>query len=136
MRRTAVLIAAGMLALTVVAPSASAHEGATGLDRAAHAALEGLAKAQKTAFAHGQPDASDAGHGLTGRERAVAAISKAMERGNGNGNAYGRGNALYVHSILSGGGIPGQMDDENHGQAVSALVHAYNELRKASEGDS
>lgn len=136
MNRMAVVFAAAMMVLGVLSPAVSAAEEATGLERAAQAALDGLAKAQKTAFAHGQPDMSDAGNGLTGRERAVQAITKAMERGNGNGKAYGRGNALYVHSILAEGGIPGQMDDENHGQAVSEMVHAYNALRKASEGDS
>ena len=49
--------------------------------------------------------------------------------GNGNGNAYGRGHGAAVAEILANGGSPSEIAGE-HGQAVSEMVHAYNELRK------
>lgn len=70
---------------------------------------------------------------LTGRERAAEVIAAAIARGNGNGNAFGRGHALWVHEMLAAGDIPGQIKEEGHGHAVREMVHAFNELRKASD---
>jgi hypothetical protein len=117
------------------AGSALAQGQPTGLERAAEATLQGLEKSRgKAGSAPGQANRAKGldsqGDNLTGRERAAAAIGAAVERGNGNGNAVGRGNAADVHEILAGGGIPGQLKTQNHGQAVRAMVHAFNELRK------
>lgn len=139
MKRAAALVTlVGLLVGTLTTAAVADDEKPTGLDRAAQATLQGLEKSQgKAAEAPGQVNRAnglrDKGDKLTGRERAAAAIGAAIERGNGNGNAYGRGNAAYVHEILAAGGIPGQMKEANHGQMVKELVHAYNELRKAGD---
>lgn len=141
MKRAAILITlVGLIVGTLAGAAAAEDEKVTGLDRARQATLQGLEKSQgNAAEAPGQVNRAkglrDKGEKLTGRERAAAAIGAAIERGNGNGNAHGRGNAAYVHEILAAGGIPGQMKETNHGQEVKAIVHAFNEMRKAA-GDS
>ena len=134
MKRSTILIALVALLVSTLAGGAVADEKATGLERAAQATLQGLAKSQgKATEAPGQINRAkglqDQSEKLTGRKRAVAAITAAIERGNGNGNAFSRGNE--VHEILAEGNIPGEMKEENHGQAVRELVHSFNELRKA-----
>ena len=135
---TASVVAALLVgSLTAVA---AADEHASGLERAAEATMQGLEKSQgKAADAPGQQNRAKGlekqSDKLTGRERAAASIAAALERGNGNGNAHGRGRAAYVHEILARGEIPGQIDEQNHGQAVREMVHAFNELRR-SEKDS
>jgi hypothetical protein len=139
MKRAAILITlVGLLFGTLAASAVADDEKLTGLDRARQATLQGLEKSQgKAAEAPGQVNRAkglrDKGEKLTGHERAAAALGDAIDRGNGKGNAFGRGNAAYVHEILAGGGIPGQMKDGNHGQRVKELVHAYNEMRKAGD---
>jgi hypothetical protein len=140
MRRVSILVLTVGLIVGALATAAIAQEKATGIDRALQATLQGLEKSQgKAAEAPGQINRAkglrDKGEKLTGHDRAAAAIAGAIERGNGQGNAHGRGNAAYVHEILAAGGIPGQMKEANHGHSVRDLVHAYNELRKAG-GDS
>jgi hypothetical protein len=136
-----ILVVVGLVALlsTVVVGAVAADEKATGLERAAQATQQGLEKSQgKASDAPGQVNRASGLNKdgkLTGRDRAAAAIAAATERGNGNGHAFGRGNAAYVHEILANGGIPGQMKTTNHGETVKDLVHAFNELRKA-DGDS
>lgn len=129
-------VTAMFIALFATAAMAEVHS--TGLERAAEATLQGLEMSQgKSADAPGQVNRAkglnNQGDKLTGRARAFAAITAALERGNGNGNAYGRGHAIYVLQILIDGGIPGELKTENHGQAVRDMVHAFNELRKSQE---
>ncbi len=138
MKRSVVVLALVGLLVGMLATVAVAEEKATGLERAAQATLQGLENSQgKAADAPGQVNRARGlnkqGDKLTGRERAREVIAAAMDRGNGNGNAFGRGHALDVHSILAAGEIPGQMNEANHGQAVREMVHSFNELRKASK---
>ena len=136
-RMFAVAVAAAVfMALFAPAALADEHEKLTGLERAAQATLQGLEKSQgKAADAPGQVNRAKGldkqGDKLTGRERAAEAIAAAMARGNGNGNAYGRGNSAWVHEMLAAGEIPGQIKEQNHGHAVRDMVHAFNELRKS-----
>lgn len=140
MRRALVLSLAASMFIAVFATAAVAdeHEKLTGLERAAQATMQGLEKSQgKAADVPGQVnrarglDKDD--EKLTGRERAAAVIAAAIARGNGNGNAFGRGHAAEVLGILLGE-IPGELNTLNHGQTVRAMVQAYNELRKAGQG--
>ena len=138
MTRFVVIAAVASLLVAALAAVAVADKHATGIERAKEATLQGLEKSQgKAAEAPGQVNRAKGLENkedkLTGRERAAAAIAAAMERGNGQGNAYGRGNAAYVHEILASGEIPGQIERLNHGQQVKEMVHAYNELRKAAK---
>ncbi len=125
-------------------PAALASDHPTGLERASQATQQGLEKAQGHASAApGQANRAQgldkAGKGssngnkkdkLRGLERAAAAINTALERGNGRGNAFGRGHAADVHAILLAGGSPSEIAGE-HGAAVSAMVRAYNQLKRA-----
>jgi len=138
-KRILILIVLAGLFVGMLITAAGANDHVTGLERAAQATLQGLEKSQgKSADAPGQENRargqSNKGDKLTGRERAAAVIAAAMERGNGNGNAHGRGNAARIHEILASGDIPGQIDEQNHGRAVRDMVHSFNELRKANNG--
>lgn len=112
--------------LVAAASGGAAQEKLTGLERAAQATMQGLEKSQgKATEAPGQANRAK-GHDkqrnkTTGRARAAQAIEAAIARGNGNGHAWGRGHALDVLA---------DMNVENHGQRVRAMVHAYNTLRK------
>jgi hypothetical protein len=76
------------------------------------------------------PGKSDDSDRLKGRERATIAIAEALERGNGAGNAFGRGHAAEVIEKLRVGESPATLaQDESHGAKVSAMVTAYNELK-------
>ena len=132
------LAVAVFVTLFPAAAVADEHEKLTGLERAAEATVQGLAKSQgRAAEAPGQENRAQGlekqGDKLTGRERAAAAITAALARGNGNGNAFGRGHAADVLGILQGE-LPGELNERNHGQAVREMVHAYNELRRAGNG--
>lgn len=111
------LVATVVAALLVATLPALAVERPTGLERALQVASSTLENATG-----GAPD-----HVVEGRERAKAAIDAALARGNGNGNAFGRGHAADVLAILAAGGSPSELS--SHGEAVRDLVHAYNELR-------
>lgn len=123
------LIVAIAAALVFTALPAFAGENATGLARALQVANSTMERAQQNAQSD---DVAVIDNTLKGRERAKAAIDKALARGNGNGNAFGRGRAAEVHAILLAGGSPSEL--ANHGQAVKELVHAYNALRKELRG--
>ena len=134
-----VLVTSVVTALFVssLAMTVSAEEHATGLARAAEATMQGLEKSQGNAVdAPGQENRAQGlnnqGEKLTGRERAAQAIAAALDQGNGNGNAFGRGHALYIHQIFIGA-IPEVLDQANHGQQVREMVHAFNELRRSQE---
>ena len=120
MKQLGVLFAAVALMVASALPAFGQEARATGLDRARQVASQaegtanGLANNQNTVR-------------TTGRARAAEAIAAALGRGNGNGN----GNGAAVHGILANGGSPSEIAGE-HGQAVSQMVHAYNELRKQS----
>lgn len=136
MRRHLALTVAVALFVALFATAASAEEKLTGLDRAKQATLQGLEKAQgKADEAPGQANRARGldPDKLTGRERAAEVIAAAIGRGNGNGNAFGRGHSLWVYEMLAAREIPGQIQEENHGHAVREMVHAFNELRKASD---
>ena len=72
-----------------------------------------IAAALLTAIVATSPPGAAAEEHPTGLERAA--------RGNGKGNAWGRGHALDALSDIKA---------ENHGQKVRELVHAYNGLRR------
>ena len=120
MKRLIVLFAALALMVAAALPAFGDEGHATGLDRAREVAAQGVQTAR------GLTNSQNVDR-VTGRERAAAAIAAALERGNGNG--YGRGHSAAVHAILAGGGSPSSIAGQ-HGQAVSEMVHAYNELRK------
>lgn len=118
---------AAVAAVLAVVPSGAAaeEEKATGLERAAQATMQGLEKSRgKAGEAPGQANRARGhdkqGDKPTGRARAAQAIEAAIARGNGNGHAWGRGHALDVLA---------DVNIENHGQKVRAMVHAYNKLR-------
>lgn len=80
---------------------------------------------------NGKSNRPDQAESLKGRERAAQAIAAAMERGNGNGNGFGRGHSAEVIEKLLNGESPATIEGEdNHGALVSAMVKAYNELRR------
>ncbi len=142
MRKVLAISVVAALFVSSLALTVSAEEHATGLARAAEATMQGLAKSQANAAdAPGQANRAQGlenqGEKLTGRERAVQAIAEALAealgRENGNGNAFGRGHALYVHQILAGDGIPEELNEANHGQQVREMVHTFNELRRSQE---
>ena len=73
---------------------------------------------------------------VTGRERAAEAIASALERGNGDGNGFGRGHSAEVLEKLLDGESPATLEaDANHGSELSAMVKAYNELKKQERTD-
>lgn len=140
MKTLATLALAASLVFSTTAPAFAANEDKlTGLDRARQASMKALDHANGRAqeargeLPPGQAKADKPAKDdrLTGRERAAASIAKGLERGNGNGNAYGRGHAAEVLSGLLNGKAPTALDDQsNHGAAVSAMVKAFNELKK------
>ncbi len=119
MKQMGVLFAVVALMVASALPALGQEAHATGLDRARQVAAQGLGTAN--GLANNQ--------NTTGRARAAEAIAAALARGNGNGNAFGRGRSVTIHDILALGGSPSEIAGE-HGQAVSAMVHTYNELRK------
>lgn len=138
MRKVLAISVVTALFVSSLAMTVSAEEHAIGLARAAEATMQGLEKSQgKAADAPGQENRAQGlnnqGENLTGRERAAQVIAAALERENGNGNAFGRGHALYVHQILAEGDIPGELNEANHGQQVREMVHTFNELRRSQE---
>jgi hypothetical protein len=136
MKRFITIFATTALLVGSLTITATAQEHLTGLERAAIATLQGLEKSQgKSADAPGQVNRAKGlnndGDKLTGRARAAGVIDAAIARGNGSGNAHGRGQVGYIHQILADGEIPGQIDGQNHGQAVREMVHTFNELRRS-----
>lgn len=138
MRKRLAISVVTALFVSSLAMTVSADEHVTGLARAAEATMQGLAKSQANAAdAPGQANRAQGldnqGEKKTGRERAAQAISVALERENGNGNAFGRGYAAYIHQILIEGAISEELDQANHGQQVREMVHTFNELRRSQE---
>ncbi len=123
-----------LVAVTVVTPAFAQDEKPTGLERARQASMKALDHANgRMAEARGgelPPGLSNSAK-LTGRARAAEAIAAAMARGNGNGNAYGRGRSLEVLTLLLSGDSPAALESApTHGANVSAMVSAYNELKR------
>ena len=128
----AVLAAAITMAMTV--PAAAMPDHATGLDRAREMSQKSFDRMRgKSADAPGQNKANKDDK-LTGRERALASINQGLARGNGNGNAFGRGHSAEVLQALIDGRSPSELAD--HGARVSAMVKAFNALKKAERSDS
>ena len=117
MKQLSVLLAVLALMVASVLPALAQEVHATGLDRAREVAAQGVGTAN--GLANNQ--------NTTGRVRAAEAIAAAL--GRGNGNAFGRGRGGAIHDILALGGSPSEIAGE-HGQAVSEMVRAFNELRK------
>ena len=120
MKQLGVLLAVVALFVASALPAFGQEAHATGLDRAREVAAQGVGTA------NGLANNADR---TTGRARAAEAIAAALGRGNANANANGRGRGAAIHNILANGGSPSEIAGE-HGQAVSEMVHAYNELRK------
>lgn len=132
------LATVALLAVTVAIPAFAQEVKATGLERAQQASLKALDHANARAIeARGgelPPGLAKKEGKLTGRARAAAAIATAIDRGNGNG--FGRGRSLEVLSTLLNGGSPAALEGQpSHGDKVSAMVQAHNELRKQSPAD-
>jgi hypothetical protein len=121
MRRIGVVFAVAAVAISSALPALAQPAHATGLERARELAARGVETAQ--GLTQG-PNAERA----TGLARAAEAIAAALERGNGQGHAWGRGNSAAVHEIKANGGSPSDL--ASHGQAVREMVQAYNALRK------
>lgn len=143
MFRSKYVLGLALVALVALAaaPAASAQdEKPTGLERARQAAVKAIDHADgRAAEARGGelPPGLARTDRLTGRARAAQAIAAAMERGNGNGNAYGRGRSQQVLELLLAGESPATLEaDSTHGSRVSAMVKAYNELRKQERATS
>ena len=122
MKQLSVLFAVVALMVASALPALAQEVHATGLDRAREVAAQGVGTA------HGLANNPNADR-TTGRVGAAEAIAAALGRGNGNGNAFGRGRGGAIHDILANGGSPSDISGE-HGQAVSEMVRAFNELRK------
>ncbi len=124
MSKLTVFALAAALVASMATPVAAAPDHATGLERAREMSMK--------AFDHGK-SADAPGHNeddkVTGRERAAQAIAKGLDRGNGNGNAFGRGHSAAVLQELLDGGSPSELAGE-HGAAVSKMVKAFNALRQ------
>lgn len=123
-----------LLAAALVTPASAQDEKPTGLERARQASMQALDHANgRMAEARGgelPPGLSNTAK-LTGRARAAEAIASALARGNGNGNAYGRGRSLEVLTLLISGDSPAVLESAPaHGENVSAMVRAYNELKR------
>jgi hypothetical protein len=130
------LVLAVLLASTTVAPASAQEEKPTGLERARQASVQAIDHASgRAAEARGgelPPGLRDTDR-VTGRARAAQAIAAAMERGNGNG--YGRERSQQVLALLLSGKTPSVLEaDSTHGSSVSAMVGAYNQLRKQERG--
>lgn len=138
--RAVSIVLSSLLVAGLASPALAQEEKLTGLERARQASMEAVERAQERIAEGLREDLppglakKDETEKLTGRARAAAAVEAAMERGNGNGNAFGRGRAYDVLNLLIAGESPVSLD-ETHGEKVSAMVHAYNELKRAS-GDS
>ena len=137
MQKISMSVLAVAIALAVMSAGAAhaADDKLTGLDRARQASMQAIDRAEgRMVEARGgelPPGLAKQVDKLTGRERAAQAITAAMERGNGNGNAFGRGHSLEVLTLLVKGESPDALEDApNHGANVSAMVRAYNELKK------
>ncbi len=130
------LVVVILLTIGMAAPASAQPGHPTGLDRARQATQQGLENAKgKDTAAPGQDnrarglDEARNENRLRGRERAAAVINRNLQRGNGKGNAFGRGHAADVLATLLAGGSPSELAGE-HGAAVRAMVHAYNELKR------
>lgn len=120
MRRIGIVLAVAAVAISAALPALAQPSHATGLERAREVAAKGVETAQ--GLIQG-PNAEKA----SGLERASEAIAAALERGNGQGHAWGRGHSAAVHEIKANGS-PSELAP--HGQAVREMVRAYNTLRK------
>ncbi|MDH3426062.1 MAG: hypothetical protein OEM22_05245 [Acidimicrobiia bacterium] len=122
-----------VLAVAMTVPAAAIPDHATGLDRAREMSQKSFDKVRgKSADAPGQNKADQADK-LTGRDRALASILKGLEKGNGNGNAFGRGHSADVLGALLAGDSPSEL--ASHGEKVSAMVKAFNALKKAEKAE-
>ncbi len=148
-----IVLALTLLLVVALAPFAAADGHATGLDRALEAAASAQAQAKvRIAEVHedspnpGDTSDDEAAQVPPGLQRANEAVANAVERkkdkddngnhngqDNGNGHGWGRGHSAEVHAVLLAGGSPSEL--EPHGQSVSEMVHAYNEMRKQLRGD-
>jgi len=128
MKRSTVTVLVAVVIGAMATPVVAAPDHATGLERAREVSMKALDQAMgKSADAPGHNKEEM----VTGRERALQAILDGLVRGNGNGNAYGRGHSAEVLQIVIGGGSPSELAGE-HGSAVSNMVKAFNALKKAA----
>lgn len=164
--RLLILTVTAALVATMAAPAfAQAADDLTGLDLARRATMQALDLAEDFDDAapvegptddgdksnNGQSDKAKTDNGnkgksdavkpdkadkVTGRDQAAAAIADAIERGNGNGNAFGQGRSAEVIEKLLNDESPAVLEaDDSHGAKVSAMVETYNELRKRDNED-
>jgi hypothetical protein len=151
--RRLVVLAVTLLLVLAAAPSAAADGHGTGLERALKAAADAQAQAQarmaevqENSPDPGETHDDDASTVPPGLQRAHEAVGNALDRknehgdngnhngqDNGNGHGWGRGHSAEVHAVLLAGGSPSEL--EPHGQSVSEMVHAYNEMRKQLRDD-
>lgn len=150
-RRMITLASAAVLVGSFAVPAfAQTEDKPTGLDLARQVTLQALELAAadgdeaspavppgqaRDKSDKGKPDKGNAGKGdddrVTGRDRAAQAVASALERGNGDGNGFGRGHLAEVLQKLLDGDSPATLEAEtNHGSEVSAMVRAFNELKK------
>jgi hypothetical protein len=120
MRGTLIGVMLIAVAVLTAVPALGQPTHETGLERAREVAARGVETAR------GLLNGPAADH-ATGLERAAEAIAAALERGNGEGHGWGRGQSAVVHELIANGVSP---SDASHGQAVRAMVHAYNALRR------
>lgn len=136
MKRThgaALLTIAALVALAVLAPTASATPPDHVLERARAAVQIGQEKAKGlSAEAPGQENRA------RGLERAAQALAAAAERKAARGEAehpgrgLGRGHAAEVHAMLLAGGSPSDLPP--HSEQVQALAEAFKALQADRPG--
>ena len=127
-RRLIPLVLTTFLVSMLAVPAMAQDERPTGLERARMAQEQAAERAQDRMAEAKGANADNAGK-ARGLERAAEAIAAGLERGNGNGNAFGRGHAADVLAALLAGESPSELGGK-HGKAVSEMVRTYNELKR------
>ncbi len=142
--RFAAATVVALVAVSLIAPAASAKPAEDKLEKARSAVAIGLEKAKGLANEHAA-EAPGQEHRAQGLARAEAAVTAAAERkaardtakgeGEKPGRGLGRGHAAEVHAvhaILAAGGSPPVMPP--HGASVRDLAQAYKTVKADHPG--
>ena len=139
--RFAAATVVALVAVSLIAPAASAKPAEDKLDKAHSAVAIGLEKAKGLANEHAA-EAPGQEHRAQGLARAKAAVTAAAERKAARdeakgerdkpGRGLGRGHADDVHTILARGGSPSDLP--SHSDSVHKLAAAYEKVKADHPG--
>jgi hypothetical protein len=139
--RFAAATVVALVAVSLIAPAASAKPAEDKLEKAHSGLAIGLEKAKGLANEHAA-EAPGQEHRAQGLARAEAAVAEAAQRkaardeakGDGNkpGRGLGRGHADDVHTILALGGSPSELP--SHSDSVHDLAEAYEKVKADHPG--